>query len=203
MVADRRRLCNAVSRVCNSIASGAVKISVRYPGVQANDPRITVTLQEVGTPWPIRFHFLNIAADESGQIEHREYLHVGFELGEQFASVPGTPYTPLTEEPEPLDPVALQRIAGNYASYVEFARHAIVLEQEGMAGALRRLRPGRKPARLNDDFLRLVADDFRARREATSAPLKELAAEQHVDISTASRWVKEARRRGFLEAADG
>jgi hypothetical protein len=180
-----------------------VKISVRYPGVQADDPRITVTLQEVGTPWPIRFHFLNIADDESGQIEHREYLHVGFELGEQFASMPGTPLRPLTEEPEPLDPIAVQRVASKYVTYLEFARHAIVLDQEGMTGAIRRLRPGRKPARLTDDFYRLVADDFRARRESTSAPLKELAAAQHVDISTASRWVKEARRRGYLEAANG
>jgi hypothetical protein len=189
--------------VRNSNATDAVKISVRYPGVQADDPRITVTLQEVGTPWPIRFHFLNIADDESGQIEHREYLHVGFELGEQFASMPGTPLRPLTEEPEPLDPIAVQRVASKYVTYLEFARHAIVLDQEGITGALRRLRPGRKPARLTDDFYRLVADDFRARREGTSAPLKELAAANHVDISTASRWVKEARRRGYLEAANG
>jgi hypothetical protein len=97
----------------------------------------------------------------------------------------------------------LQRIANNYVSYLELARHAIVLEQEGITGALRRLRPGRKPARLTDDFYRLVADDFRARREGTSAPLKALAAAHHVDISTASRWVKEARRRRHLEAADG
>jgi len=178
-----------------------VKISVRHPGVGTNDPRIAVTLQEAGTPWPIRFYFLNISDDEHP--EHREYLHVGFELGEHFASERGTPLVPLAEEPEPLDPIAVQRIASNYASYLEVARHAIVLDQEGMTGAIQRLRPGRKPARLTDDFYRLIADDFRARREVTSAPLKELAAAQHVDISTASRWVKEARRRGYLEAANG
>jgi hypothetical protein len=187
-------------RVCNSTASGAMEISVRYPGVQARDPRITVTLQERGTPWPIRFHFLSVEDTETG--EH-EFVHVGFELGEHFDFEPGTPSVRLTEELVPLDPVALQRIASNYTSYLELARHAVVLEQEGMTGALRRLRPGRKPARLTDDFYRLVAEDFRSRREATSAPLKELAAVQHVDISTASRWVKEARRRGYLEAADG
>jgi hypothetical protein len=177
-----------------------VDISVRFPGVQARDPRITITLQELGTPWPIRFHFLSIEDTETG--EH-EYVHVGFELGERFDFEPGTPSHRLTEDPVRLDPVALQRIASNYASYVELARHTIVLEQEGMSGALRRLRPGRKPARLTDDFYRLVAADFRTRREGTSAPLKELAAAHHVDISTASRWVKEARRRGHLEATDG
>ena len=113
-----------------------MKISVRYPGVQANDPRITVTLQEVGTPWPIRFHFLNIAADETRSNRAPSICTSASSSASSSTSVPGTPYTPLTEEPEPLDPVALQRIAGNYASYVEFARHAIVLEQEGMAGAL-------------------------------------------------------------------
>src|SRR5215218_7188213 len=41
-----------------------------------------------GTPWPIRFYFLNISDDEHP--EHREYLHVGFELGEHFASERGT-----------------------------------------------------------------------------------------------------------------
>jgi hypothetical protein len=177
-----------------------LKISVRYPGVQARDPRITVTLEESGTPWPIRLHFLDVADEKTGE---REYVHVGFELGERFDFEPGTPSIQLAEEPEPLDPVALKRIANNYVSYLEFARHAIVLEQEGMTGALRRLRPGRKPARLTDDFYRLIADDFRARREGTSAPLKELAGAHHVDVSTASRWVKEARRRGYLEGADG
>lgn len=177
-----------------------MKIAVRFPGVQTGDPRVTVTLQELGTPWPIRLHFLHAEDEETGE---REYLHVGFELGERFDVEPGTPTVRLEEEPEPLDPVAVQRIASNYASYLELARHAIVLEREGIDGAIRRLRPGRKPARLTDDFYRLVAADFRARRESTTAPLKELAAAHHVDVSTASRWVKEARRRGHLEADDG
>lgn len=182
-----------------------MRISVRYPGVRTDDLRITVTLQELGTPWPVRFHFLNTADTDTGV---REFVHVGFEVGERFEKELATGLEPsgsvtLATDPEPLDPVAVQRIASNYASYLELARHAIVLEEEGIDGAIRRLRPGRKPARLTDDFYRLIAEDFRARRDVGGAPVKELAAAHHVDISTASRWVKEARKRGFLESADG
>jgi DNA-binding MarR family transcriptional regulator len=31
------------------------------------------------------------------------------------------------------------------------------------------------------------------------APLRELVEAHHVDKSTASRWIKEARRRGYIE----
>jgi len=175
-----------------------MNISVRLPGRRAADPRVTVTLRERGTPWPVRFHFLNLLDDETGVAE---YVHVGFELGERYDDVESG--IPLKTEPEALDPVSVQRIAKNYVHYLELARQAIVLDQEGIGGAIRRLRPGRKAARLTDDFYRLVADDFAARQQASSAPMRELAEAHHVDISTASRWVKEARRRGFLEEADG
>lgn len=102
--------------------------------------------------------------------------------------------------PEAVDAVALQRIANSYGTYLEIARHALVLDRVGVAGALKRLRgAGRKPARLTDDFYRLIAADYEAHRQAGGHPGRELAAKHHADPGTVSRWIKAARERGFLE----
>ncbi len=156
-------------------------------------------LRELGTPWPIRFHFLQLIDTETGA---QNLVNVGFEIGEQFEVEPGAESAPLDTEPEPIDLVTVQRIASNYGAYLEFARHALVLEREGMAGAVKLLRgPGRKPARLTDDFYRLIADDYEARRRAGEPHLvKAIAEAHHVDISTASRWIKRARP--YMKGAD-
>lgn len=74
-----------------------------------------------------------------------------------------------------------------------------MLQRDGIEGAVKRLRgPGRKPARLNDDFYRLIGAEYEAHRQAGGHPGKELAAKYHVDPGTVSRWVGEARRRGHL-----
>jgi hypothetical protein len=176
-----------------------MEIGVTYPGVQASDLRSTVTLRERATPWPIRFHFLRIH-----DIETREFkgvVNVGFEVGDRFEVAPGAAEHPLEEPPRPLDMRALQRVTENYSTYLELARRALVLDQDGMAGAVELLRgPGKKPARLTDDFYRLIATDYKARRDSGEAHLvKALAEAHHVTVSAASRWIKEARRRGYIE----
>jgi hypothetical protein len=168
-----------------------VEISVSWPGARATDPRNTVTLREEGTPWPIRFHFLRLGDTEKP--DWVELVNVGFEIGERFDE------GQLETMPTPIDAVTLQRIANNYGSYLEIARQALVLDREGREGAIKRLRgPSRKPARLTDDFYRLIAADYKAHRQAGGHPGKELAVKYSTHAGNVSKWLKEARRRGFI-----
>jgi hypothetical protein len=178
-----------------------MEIAITYPGVQASDPRNTVTLRERATPWPIRFHFLRMQDTDTGEFE---LVNVGFEVGERFEVEPGAFVHVLEPVPRPLDMRALQRVTENYTTYFELARRALMLDREGMAGAVELLRgPGKKPARLTDDFYRLIASDYEARRRSGEAHLiKALAEAHHVTVSAASRWIKEARRRGYIEEVD-
>jgi transposase len=53
---------------------------------------------------------------------------------------------------------------------------------------------------LGDEFYRLVAQSYRAfAAEAEPYPVKALAEMHHVVISTASRWINEAKRRGYID----
>jgi hypothetical protein len=170
---------------------GAVKISVSWPGARATDPRNTVTLVEDGTPWPIRFHFLRLSDTEKP--DWTELVNVGFEIGERFE------VGEFETVPEPVDALTVQRIANNYGSYLEIARQSLVLDREGTEGAIKRLRgPGRKPARLTDDFYRLIAADYETHRQAGGHPGKELAAKYSTHPGNVSKWLKVARQRGFL-----
>ena len=49
-----------------------------------------------------------------------------------------------------------------------------------------------------DGFYREVADDYLDLAQASHRPASDIAARRGVPVSTAHRWVKEARRRGFL-----
>jgi hypothetical protein len=63
-------------------------------------------------------------------------------------------------------------------------------------------RPGRG---LSDDFYRLIAGQYKALvAEGERHPVKALAAIQpgKTNISTASRWIKEAKRRGLIDAEE-
>lgn len=60
------------------------------------------------------------------------------------------------------------------------------------------LRPPR--SRLDDDFLRSVADAYMASVRAGEWPNKALAKQARVEIRTIERWVYLTRKRGFLPA---
>jgi hypothetical protein len=72
----------------------------------------------------------------------------------------------------------------------------------GAAGALREIAgPGRG---LSDEFYRKIAMQYRALEdEGERYPIKALGERNHVTISAASRWVKEARRRGLIRKKGG
>lgn len=176
-----------------------MRSQIKFPGHMADDGRTTVTLYEDGTPWPLKFHFARLRTIETNAIE---VINVGFEIGDAIPMEPGTGGIKYQdgEEPKPIDPVTLERIVAKYADWVEYARLCLVIDHEGKANAIRRLRgPGRKPARLTEDFYRLIASEFTAYAKAGGHPGREIAAKYHVDPGTVSRWRKECRRLGLIE----
>lgn len=52
-----------------------------------------------------------------------------------------------------------------------------------------------------EEFYPLVAEAYAEYAQETRAPAKEIAAEAEVPVTTAHRWIREARRRGFLPPA--
>lgn len=84
--------------------------------------------------------------------------------------------------------------------HLKYARASLTWQQEGAGAALAALRGVDERRRgLSDDRLRAVAEIYEALvAEGEKYPIKALAATQHVDKSTASRWVTAARKRGLL-----
>jgi hypothetical protein len=70
-----------------------------------------------------------------------------------------------------------------------------------LRAALRRSRPVSMPrtgTRRPDDFYRGIARAYLDLAQTSARPAAELAETHHVPATTAHRWIKEARRRGFL-----
>lgn len=106
--------------------------------------------------------------------------------------VPGT---------EQLEPRVLRRFAPQAELYLAAARSAMKWKQEDFRGALEALRQIGRPGRgLSDQFYRLIAESYKALvAEGEKHPVKSLGENHHATISAASRWVKEARRRGLIK----
>ncbi len=171
-------------------------LHVRMPGAMTNDPRYSVTLREDGSPWPITFHFLRLTDLETGEITT---TNVGFEIGEQFLRAPGVASGPDTD-PTAIDHHAVQWVAKNYLQYLKIAEQSLALQIDGtgaLAGALRGRH--RKRARLTDDFLRMVAADYRALAGTGEPANKKIAELYNVTPGGASKWIARARERGLLE----
>jgi hypothetical protein len=120
----------------------------------------------------------------------------------------------ITAEKPPLKPRALRRFSPQTEIYVALSRAALrVFGPEGtpesrrkdLAGAVDALREVAGPGRGHpDDFYRKIATSHAALvSEGEPHPVKALSQNHHVTISTASRWVKEARRRGYIEPKGG
>jgi hypothetical protein len=114
---------------------------------------------------------------------------------------------------EPLEPRSLRQFAPQSDIYVATARAAMRIlgpkkygtaqeRWENYRSALDALRKvGRAGRGLSDEFYSGIAKNYRALvEEGEPHPVKSLAEIHHVTISAASRWIKEARRRGFLPA---
>lgn len=116
---------------------------------------------------------------------------------------------------EPLEPRVLRRIAPQAELFLAFARSAMRLlappDADGKFNVEKRwatwsasadaLREHGKTRRgLSDRFYRTIADQYTTLvAEGEPNPVKTLAEIHYVSISAASRWLKEARRRGYVK----
>ena len=75
---------------------------------------------------------------------------------------------------------------------------ADVRRRGSLAELRKRLAAGKGKRRRPDAFYRAVADAYRVRASASRSPAAEIAEGLGVPVTTVHRWVKEARRRGFL-----
>jgi hypothetical protein len=146
---------------------------------RVDDPRMSVSMQEEGATLTVFFDPETAWSGEAPLLEVRL-----------------TPTDAGTFEP--------WRLLPTLPLHLQYARAAVAHRHDDVAAALRALRQVSSTRRgLSDDFLRLVAQLYESLvKEGESYPVKALAAMQHVDKSTASRWVSEARRRGLLEKAE-
>jgi len=97
-------------------------------------------------------------------------------------------------------PFAPWNAARRLPLYLLYARAAIAREYATIDASLKALRELGKTRRgLGSDFYGPIGQLYTALVSAGEPyPVKALADAQGVDISTASRWIKEARQRGFI-----
>jgi hypothetical protein len=122
----------------------------------------------------------------------------------------------LLPDSKPLQPRVLRQFAPRAELYLAYARSAMRILRpeetvEGRRGkwesfrnsaeALREIAgPGRG---LPPEFYKSIGEEHRALvTEGEPHPVKTLGENHHVTISAASRWLKEARRRGYVEGGE-
>jgi hypothetical protein len=110
----------------------------------------------------------------------------------------------LLPDTETLEPKVLRRFAPQADLYLAYARSAMRIFKEGAEdyrAAAQALRDVQGPGRgLSPEFYRLVAKTYDALiAGGEQHPVKALSEKHHVTISAASRWLKEARRRGLIQ----
>jgi hypothetical protein len=95
----------------------------------------------------------------------------------------------------------LRRLVPQAPLYLQYARAAMSADEENWVGALEALRTVDRPGRgWSDESYKVVAASYAAIiAEGEPHPVKALAEMHHVSISAASRWIKEARRRGLID----
>lgn len=106
----------------------------------------------------------------------------------------------------PVSADVMSRIGRGMATYMQYARSSIRFDAsekdiEGLRSRLETIRRFGKTSRgLPEDHYRLVAGIFNSLvAEGSPHPVTALGKALHTDISNASRWVKEARRRGLIQ----
>ena len=148
--------------------------------VVEDDPRVSVVMQEEGATVTLFFD--------------RERAYAG-----------DAPLLEVRLTPPAIGEFAPWGLMAKLPLYTAYARASIIWDTESAVAALRALRQVNRTRRgLSDDQLRAVAETYEALvAEGERYPVKALAATQHVDKSTASRWISAARARGLLEPKEG
>lgn len=147
---------------------------VRIPASDA-DPRVSVSMKDRGCEFVL---FLPDSSGEGDLLELR-----------------------VLPDTEKLEPRILRQFVPQAPLYLDYARAVMQLRDGDVREALQALRHvGATRRGLGEDFYRLVAQEYRALvDEGERYPVKALSELHHVVISTASRWIKEARRRGYVK----
>ncbi len=115
----------------------------------------------------------------------------------------------LPDDDDELTPRALRRFAPSAEVYLQFARSAMRIfgpdddpetRQNKLRDAAKALQELSGPGRGHTDaFYRRIAESYRALVEGGEPhPVKALSEIHQQTISAASRWIKEARSRGFI-----
>lgn len=154
------------------------------------DLRASVTFEDETLALPLRIHLLDVRDDETGE---RELRVVGCELGER-----PTNEAEALALPE-LTALTLRRVVERFPHWVDLARAHAAIDRERPAELGARIKRAH-PTRLDPDFYRMVAAEYRRHvEEGEPAPVSAIARSHSVTVGAASRWVKSAREKGYLE----
>jgi hypothetical protein len=148
---------------------------ITSPGPNDPDQRLTVEIQEEGATLTLFFDRERAFAGDAPLLEVR------------LTPAAGGGFEPW-------------RLLPKLPLHSRYARAALRHDRGDAAGALRALREIDTTRRgLSDDSLRIIAELYQSLiAEGERYPVKALALTQHVDKSTASRWIKAARDRGLI-----
>ena len=148
--------------------------------VEVHDPRVSVAMVEGGVKLTLFFEHENAFAGEADPVEVRLEPHEGS---------------------DPFDP---WRFMPKLPLYVSYAKASLAHRENDIRRALSALRTiGVSRRGLGDQFYRTVAEAYESLvASGERYPVKALAEMQPVDISTASRWISEARRRGYVPPSE-
>ena len=154
-------------------------------------PRVSVTVRDERNGWPLVLYFAHGGDGPS---------FLGFQvLTEQEASVDIGSETGL-------DPASFARLARTLPMYVDYARAEIEWNQGDRGKALTAMREAGKSRRgLPDRFYREIAAEYLDLVASGDPHPTKSIAETHGPIhkSRASRWIKEARVRGYIPEEKG
>ena len=151
-------------------------------------PRVRVTVRDSRNPWPLVLFFAH-AGDSPA--------FLGFEVLADDPSVEmGTEQS--------LDPKSFARLARTLQMYVDYAQAEIEWDRGDRAHALEALREAGKSRRgLPDKFYEAIGTEYNELvRRGDPHPIKSIAMNHGpLHKSRASRWVAEAKRRGYVSVA--
>lgn len=99
-----------------------------------------------------------------------------------------------------LDPAALSGLMPNSPLFVKYAQALLRHDNDDVARTAQMMREvGATRRGLPDEFFRLVAGQYKDLLKAKEPyPVKTISEMHWTTISSASRWIKEARRRGYI-----
>lgn len=176
-----------------------MRVHLKFPGQRASDTRIAVTLDEPAlAPRSVTVYFIRVVDDE---VDAAALINVGFEIGERFdrRTEPSEERIELERLPRPLDRATVELVAERFSSYVDYARAALSHSIGQRTPLATPAGSSRKRRELTDDFLNIIASQYRQWSAGRGRAVSEIALAHGVNPSTASRWVDAARERNLLE----